>query len=217
LPRYLLLMRHGRRVNVDSEDEDDAAAGEPDAGIDVVSALSRRGARETREVAEGLKDYLLESRNTSNRIHFRGILVADTLPARATFAILNNRLPSGTFAKVEKRRTRILDPTCLSPYLEPKDRRDLITALSTRVEELFPDDKSAGEGDAVLIVGHQPQLTWFVGKRIRRYWPTREALRLSPKATQLPSLARSEVACLRRGTTFLGRARDARLDHGDQG
>jgi phosphohistidine phosphatase SixA len=204
LSPYLLLMRHGRRVNVDSADEDDAAAGERDAGIYGVSALSRRGARETREVAEGLKEYILESGGTPNQLHFRSILIADTLPARATFALLSHRLPIEACEQTKVRRTRVLDPSCLSPYLAPKHRADLIEALGKRLEKLLLDSESTGEGGAVLVVGHQPQLTWLVGELNRRRRPIRRILHLDAMAARLPSLARSEVACLRQDSPLLG-------------
>jgi hypothetical protein len=164
-------------------------------------SLSLEGYEDVRDVASGLADYIREAERTPYSISIGRVWTADTRVSRATAAVLCGRLKQeGVMGEIELTEREDLDPQRSSPYAEPKTRQEFVGGLKQDVETELDQLQESGSRKALLIVGHQPLLTWLAAEFLRPMLP-----RLS--SSPLPSLRSSELACLRRSRTKGGRER----------
>jgi phosphohistidine phosphatase SixA len=185
--RFLLLMRHAKHTAVGKP----AAESNPESQLqEIVSALRKltntpipvptnvqsstsgpvrrelsiEGRTETKAVAERLKEYTEEWREP---FELAGIITSDSDEAMATAAVVKEEFPKAALKEVPFLTPRVAFGTppfkrSGAPALAEKLKGD----VSCLAERLVATGE--GEGNAILLVGHQPILGWlghaFVGE-----------------------------------------------------
>ena len=155
---YVLLCRHGERADGSST----VARG----------GLSEAGARDIRSVVDKLKETLARpiTPGAADRVCVSAVVTAPTPEARATARLIQRALPSTVEVTVEK----WLDPT----FAWDDENGGIVQFEAC----LKAHDESAGQGTALLVVGHTPQLSWFADEVLERPY----------------ALARGEIVCVGR-------------------
>jgi phosphohistidine phosphatase SixA len=164
---YLLLMRHG------SVDRDRS-------GAESGKGLSRKGMQETYEVARALREHL-SLLPAAEPIHIREIRFSTYKHARETADILYDVLKTCDQPPGYKEYPE-LSPSAFWP-IRNEQRAAAPAAIS------FPE--AGSDGDAILIIGHEPYLGWIAKNLLFGWWRKRGL------GEGLPPAIRSEVHCLR--------------------
>jgi|GEM_PF-5355720 len=153
--------------------------------------LSSKGDKETQAVAERLKEHIDESwvkeQNKKSWVKYRvaGIITADSDEAMATAKIVRDVLQEKTLRKadlLELETVKLLKPKNAFGSDSFKENGSLGLAKELRIEIgcLARRVSASREGNAILIVGHQPILGWLGYALVEEAYP----------------LAHSEVLCL---------------------
>ena len=157
-PFHVLLMRHGPHEAV--------AASRPKRD------LTLSGQKEVLDVATALQDFISETEKIDElNLKIGRIFYADSDEAKATAELLKQR--------IWPQEENLLEPcSCLNPqHTSPYGPADDLNPLAEMLREGKED---AFQGNAVILVGHQPLLGWIAQK-------------LTGKAF---SINRSEILCL---------------------
>jgi hypothetical protein len=172
-PRYLLLARHGSRMD------------DPDL-VEWRQGLDPKKVAATREVAAALAEHLSllpEDRRINIAELWHGAF-RHTRVTASIFGEMLGREPRAGRAPIrlpDLKPTKALDPD--SFWRTPSrgsHTAELAASLMKRLNGLGAEEPGPDAPNAVLVVGHQPQLSWIGGKFLR----------------DGPPLAHSEVLCI---------------------
>ena len=140
---YVLLCRHGKRA------EDDNIA---------LGGLSEAGVRDVRSVVDTLTETLARpiTPGRDDRVRVSAVVTAPTPEARATADLVRTALPVTVEVTVED---------WLDPSFAWDEEQGGIDQFKTRLNE---PEHATGEANALLVVGHTPQLSWFADEVLKR-------------------------------------------------
>jgi phosphohistidine phosphatase SixA len=139
MPIYVMLMRHGAWMF--------------DASRPPQRVLTSAGREQVKQVAGKLNEFIIEtSRLDQHALQLRRIWLAGSSEAQETADILAKCLaPNGIAVEPPKDK---LTPCCTSPY-------GPVGQIQPLIKQLIEHFATAPQGDALLIVGHQPMLGWI--------------------------------------------------------
>jgi phosphohistidine phosphatase SixA len=151
MTKYILLMRHGEH---EAAGRTTRSKAERELPRRHKRRLSKRGTKETVEVADRLKSVLLDLRADAElALTIAECWTASTDESRATARnvgrVLGDLLPS------EPKILAELNPDSFQPYAN----REKHTIMASRIVKAL--DSQVGK-NALLIIGHQPFLGWLV-------------------------------------------------------
>lgn len=138
--KYIMFMRHG-------EHEANDASPSPQR------RLTKNGEKETREVAELLASVLRElADDVDLSISIGAIWRAHTDEVVETSNIVIKEL--GDLVSLQPSHIQDLEPSSFKPYKNLKKHESLVKSLKKELNEME-------DGNAILVIGHQPLLGWI--------------------------------------------------------
>jgi phosphohistidine phosphatase SixA len=156
---FVLLIRHGEHEAVSSSPSPQRR-------------LTEKGEKEAREVAKLLASVLKELEDDEDlSISIGAIWRAHTDEVLGTSNIVIQEL--GDLVTVQPKHAQNLEPSSFKPYKNLKKHESLVKDLKIEL-------KTLEDGNAILVIGHQPLLGWMAFELLKKPVP----------------IARSEILCI---------------------